>query len=149
MIFDRTETAAPEARTWLLHSLQPAEILGNTITIKDGAGALWSKTLLPEDITISQAMVTAGNKGRTDNHIYVVPTENQQTHLNFLTVLHASAAGTLEPLAVEAIGNNGVKGPGFEIHFGLEGAPSGTIRLEKDGQRVDRALSITPPEDMM
>jgi len=145
VIFDRTETPEPQPREWLLHSLKAADIRGETVTITESKGRLWSKTLLPKAVRILQTPITGGNKNLTHNHISVVPVNNSETKLNFLTVIHASSANSDDRPQVALVGSAGAKvtlgDTTWEVTFGTEGPPSGRIRITGGGAAYERELT--------
>ncbi|MFQ6096151.1 MAG: heparinase II/III family protein [Armatimonadota bacterium] len=61
VVFDRVEaTNAEFKKTWLLHSVNEPRIEGATVTVQNGEGSLWCRTLLPVDATITKV----GGQGR-------------------------------------------------------------------------------------
>jgi len=50
IIFDRVEASSPSfKKRWLLHAAVEPAVNGSVITVKNGDGRLWSRTLLPEE----------------------------------------------------------------------------------------------------
>ena len=55
VVFDRVEATKPEfKKTWLLHSVGEPQINGQMVTIRNGPGRLWCRTLLPEGANLTK-----------------------------------------------------------------------------------------------
>ncbi len=70
VIYDRTESVEAEERKWMLHSLDPASIDGNEVTITNLDGALWAKMLTPDTVSVTQYQMVAdrGDPGYNENN---------------------------------------------------------------------------------
>lgn len=89
---------------WLLQSENMPDIVGNEIKITNGSGRLFSKTLLPTQITASVATVFQGvaEYGGGNYRIEVVPAINR-TEEHFLHVLWATDSGAIAMPAAQLI----------------------------------------------
>jgi hypothetical protein len=150
VVFDRTLTPQPQPREWLLHSLTPAAIDNGEITITDKEGLLWAKTLHPKCV-VAQEPITGGQPNRllTHNHITVVPEQNAQTGVNFLTVFAASAAASFTKPTVTSANDHSVEitqgAMTWKLTFGAEGNPSGHITITGAAKPCDRDLAAGMP----
>lgn len=154
VIFDRVVSTKPEyQKTWLLHSFNEPQISGNTVTVKNGKGALHVRTLLPEKLSIEsihgytyggetyderktvQSDVAA--KWRTE----VKPTEARQEDV-FLHVL--STAGPVDATLIQRDGAVGVSFGEVEVVF--QGQVGGSIRVGSDVFALDAEVKTGPYE---
>ncbi len=147
IVFDRTNTPKPQPRHWLMHSLKPAKLTDNTITITDTDGKLFINMLLPKSTTSSQKMVKGGNKDLVHNHITITPTSNNKTNLNFLTLIHASSADSnIKPTCtLNPPSNPSTKTTSLTVSLGSkhwllsfanQGPPAGTITITDNNKTI-------------
>lgn len=145
IVFDRTDTPKPQPRHWLMHSLKPAKLTDNTITITDTDGKLFINMLLPESTTSSQEMLKGGNKDLIHNQITITPTLNNKTNLNFLTIIQASPAkSNIKPtctLNSDSPPNTtsltvSLGSKQWLLSFATKGPPAGTITIIDNNKTI-------------
>ncbi|MHC4917469.1 MAG: hypothetical protein ACYTGB_18480, partial [Planctomycetota bacterium] len=73
LVLDRVKAAAGQKHRWLLHSITPPEVEGSLVTIENGKGRLFCKTLLPEK------HVLADNSGPGKEFLHLGETGGERT----------------------------------------------------------------------
>jgi len=117
VVFDRVgATSASYAKKWLIHSVYSPTISTDLITITEGNGKLFSKTILPEAVNINS--YSENSKYR----IEVTPVTSNTDEL-FLHVLYPTDLGGSMPSTqtVSAAGMTGVNFADRLVLFGTEG----------------------------
>jgi len=155
VIYDRTESAGPLPRQWMLHSLKPAELKDNEALISDWNGKLWVRMLLPEAVKSRQYQMVAkrdepgyGQKSsRKDNYIAFTPVR-PAARQDFLTVLYAMGKDTPPITSCERIRRDGRPGARvvigdttYEVTFATTGPPAGHVSIKGPERSVEKDLS--------
>ena len=145
VIYDRTESAGPLERQWMLHSLEPVDLKDNEALIANWNGKLSVKVLLPEGVSSRQYPKEAGR--REDNYIAFTPAEPAERQ-DFLTVLYAMGKDTPSIASCERIEREGNPGARvvigetiYEVTFATSGPPAGHVSIKGPERAVDKDLA--------
>lgn len=145
VIYDRTESAEPLERQWMLHSLGPADLKDNEALIANWNGKLSVKVLLPDGVSSRQYPKEAGR--REDNYIAFTPAEPAERQA-FLTVLYAMGKDTPAIASCERIEKEGNPGARvvigettYEVTFATSGPPAGHVSIKGPERAVDKDLA--------
>jgi hypothetical protein len=84
LLLDRVKAAAGQKHRWLLHSIRPPKVEGDLVTVENGKGRLFCKTLLPERHAITD------NSGAGKEFLHLGETGGERT-LNYAKFLPPKA----------------------------------------------------------
>ena len=146
VIYDRTESAGPQERQWMLHSLEPVDLKDNEALIANWNGRLWGRMLLPEGVSSRQYRKEAGR--REDNYIAFTPARPAERQ-DFLTVLYAMGKDAPAIASCERIEKEGrpgarvvIGGTTYEATFATAGPPAGHVSIKGPGRSVEKDLAL-------